>query len=154
LRINKKRLPPASAELLVDEKLTQMCGSFGDRTMWLGIIFSLAMLFLGAPAFADSCLFSAAPAFRLSSDTVEWSMQIASGRTCTRGLNLGATKITAVTLVTPPQSGKVDIEGPSFSYSAKPDFQGSDDFTVQVSGTMVRIAEVSHIKVTVSVIDK
>jgi hypothetical protein len=122
--------------------------------MWLGIIFSVTMLFLAAPAFADSCLFSVAPPFRLSSDTVEWTMQIASGRTCTRGLNLGPTKITAVKLVAPPQAGKVGIEGPSFSYVAKTDFQGQDDFTVQVSGTMVRIAGVSHIRVTVSVVDK
>jgi hypothetical protein len=143
-----------SAELLVDDKLFQRGGSLGDSTMWPGIIFSVTMLFLPAPAFADSCLFSAAPPFRLSSDTVEWTMQIASGRTCTRGLKLGPTNITAVKLIAPPQSGKVVIEGPSFSYAAKADFQGQDEFTVQVSGTAVRIAGVSEIKVTVSVVDK
>jgi Bacterial Ig domain len=140
-----------SAELLVDDKLG---GSLGDSTMWHGIIFSVTMLFLAAPASADSCLFSAAPPFRLSSDTVEWTMQIASGRTCTRGLKLGPTNVTAVKLIAPPQSGKVVIEGPSFSYAAKADFQGQDEFTVQVSGTAVRIAGVSEIKVTVSVVDK
>ena len=112
------------------------------------------MLFLATPARADSCLFSAAAPFQLNEDTVEWNMQIASGRTCTRGLNLGAAKITAVKLVDPPQSGKVDIQGPSFTYAAKPDFQGQDDFTVQVSGTVIRISGVSHIKVIVSVVDK
>jgi hypothetical protein len=122
--------------------------------MWIGIISSATMLFLAAPAFADSCLFSAAPPFRLSSDTVEWTIQIASGRTCTRGLKLGATNITAVKLIAPPQFGKVDIEGPSFSYAAKADFEGKDEFTLQVSGTMIRIAGVSDIKVTVSVVDK
>jgi hypothetical protein len=122
--------------------------------MWLGIISSATMLFLAAPAFADSCLFSAAPPFRLSSDTVEWTMQIASGRTCTRGLKLGSTNITAVKLIAPPQSGKVDTEGPSFSYAAKADFQGQDEFTVQVTGTVIRIAGVSDVKVTVSVVDK
>jgi len=80
-------------------------------------------------------------------------MQIASGTTCTRGLKFGAANVTDVKLIAPPQSGKVDIKGPSFSYTAKEDFRGQDEFTVQVSGTMVRIAGVSDIKVRVSVLD-
>ena len=125
-----------------------------EQTMWLGIISSATMLLFAVPAFADSCLFSAAPPFQLSSDAVEWTMQIASGTTCTRGLKLGSTNIKDVKLIAPPQSGKVDIQGPSFSYTAKADFQGQDEFTVQVSGTVVRIAGVSDVKVTVSVVDK
>jgi Bacterial Ig domain len=66
----------------------------------------------------------------------------------------GPTNITDVKLSAPPQAGKVDIKGPSFSYTAKADFQGEDEFTVQVSGTIVRIAGVSDVKVTVSVVDK
>jgi hypothetical protein len=81
-------------------------------------------------------------------------MQIASGMTCTHGLKLGPTNITAVKLIASPQSGKVDIKGPSFSYAAKADFQGQDEFTVQVTGTVIRIAGVSDVKVTVSVVDK
>jgi hypothetical protein len=122
--------------------------------MWLGIISSATMLFLAAPAFADACLFQPRRPFQLSSDTVEWSMLIASGRTCTQGLRFGSINITSVKLIAPPQSGKVDIKGPSFSYAAKADFQGQDQFTIQVSGTVVRIAGVSDVKVTVSVVDK
>jgi hypothetical protein len=122
--------------------------------MWLGIISSATMLFLAAPAFADACLFQPRRLFQLSSDTVEWSMLIASGRTCTQGLRFGSINITSVKLIAPPQSGKVDIKGPSFSYAAKADFQGQDQFTIQVSGTVVRIAGVSDVKVTVSVVDK
>ena len=70
------------------------------------------------------------------------------------GLKAWVHKHKDVKLITPPQSGKVDIQGPSFSYTAKADFQGQDEFTVQVSGTVVRIAGVSDIKVTVSVVDK
>ena len=81
-------------------------------------------------------------------------MQIASGTTCTRGLNLRLINIKDVKLIAPPQSGKVEIKGPSFSYTAKADFQGQDEFAVQVSGTMVRIAGVSDVKVTVSVVNK
>ena len=122
--------------------------------MWLGIISSATMLFLAAPAFADACLFQPRRPFQLSSDTVEWTMLIASGRTCIQGLRLGSINITSVKLIAPPQSGKVDIKGPSFSYAAKADFQGQDEFTIQVSGTVVRIAGVSDVKVTVSVVDK
>ena len=122
--------------------------------MWLGIISSATMLFLAAPAFADACLFQPRRPFQLSSDTVEWTMKIASGRTCTQGLRLGSINITSVKLIAPPQSGKVDIQGPSFSYAAKADFQGQDEFTIQVSGTMVRIAGVSDVKVTVFVVAK
>jgi hypothetical protein len=121
--------------------------------MWLGIISSATVLLFAVPALADSCLFSAAPPFQLSSDAVEWTMQIASGTTCTRGLKFRSTNIKDVKLIAPPQSGKVDIKGPSFSYTAKEDFRGQDEFTVQVSGTMVRIAGVSDIKVRVSVLD-
>jgi hypothetical protein len=51
--------------------------------MWLGITSSATILLFAMPAFADSCFFSASPPFQLSSDTVEWTMQIASGTTCT-----------------------------------------------------------------------
>jgi hypothetical protein len=80
--------------------------------------------------------------------------EMASGTTCTRGLKLGPTNITDVKLIAPPQSGQVDIKGPSFSYTAKPDFEGQDDFTLQVSGTMVRMTGVSDINVSVSVVAK
>jgi hypothetical protein len=122
--------------------------------MWLGIISSATVLLFAVPAFADSCLFSAAPPFQLNSDAVEWTMQIASGRTCTRGLKHGPTNITDVKLIAPPQAGKLDIKGPSFSYTAKPDFQGEDAFILQVSGTIVRMQGVSDVKVTVSVVSK
>jgi hypothetical protein len=122
--------------------------------MWrLGLISSVT-IFFAVPAFADSCLFSDAPPFQLSSDAVEWTMQIASGTTCTRGLKFRSTNIKDVKLIVPPESGKVDIKGPSFSYTAKADFRGQDEFTIQVSGTMVRIAGVSDVKVKVLVVDQ
>ena len=148
--------PRHQAGFTMGEKLFRMRGRKGCVTgqMWLGIISSATMLFLAAPAFADACLFQPRRPFQLSSDTVEWSMLIASGRTCTQGLRFGSINITSVKLIAPPQSGKVDIKGPSFSYAAKADFQGQDQFTIQVSGTVVRIAGVSDVKVTVSVVDK
>jgi hypothetical protein len=102
-----------SAELTVGREASLDKGGqrLRRRTMWLSIISSATMLLFAVPAFADSCLFSAAPRFQLSSDAVEWAMQIASGTTCTRGLKLGSTNITDVKLIAPPQSGKVDIKG-------------------------------------------
>src|SRR6476646_9969670 len=122
--------------------------------MWLGITSAATLFLFVVPAFGGAWLFSAASPFQLSSDAVEWPMQIASGTTCPRGLMLGPTNITDVQLIAPPQSGKVDSKGPSFSYTAKAGFQGQDEFTFQVSGTMVRMAGVSDVKVTVSVVDK
>jgi hypothetical protein len=137
-------------ETLVQRHLTRKV----EQTMWLPILSSATTLLFAVPALADQCLFSAAPPFQLSSDTVEWTMQIASGTTCTRGLKLGSTNIKDVKLIAPPQSGKVDIKGPSFSYTAKADFRGQDEFAVQVSGTVVRIAGASDVRVIVSVVDK
>ena len=57
-------------------------------------------------------------------------------------------------LIAPPHSGQVAIKGPSFSYTAKPDFEGRDDFTLQVSGTLVRMTGVSDTNVRVSVMAK
>ena len=124
------------------------------RTMWLGITSSAGLLLFTVSALADSCVFSAAPPFQLKSDAVDWTMQIASGTSCIRGLKLGPMTISEVKVIASPQSGQIDIKGPAFSYTAKPDFQGQDVFTLQVSGTMVRIAGVSDIKVTVSVVAK
>jgi hypothetical protein len=122
--------------------------------MWLGITCSAGLLLFTASALADSCIFSAAPPFQLRSDAVDWTMQIASGTSCIRGLKLGPITISDVKVIAPPQAGQIVIKGPAFSYTAKPDFQGQDVFTLQVSGTMVRIAGVSDIKVTVSVVAK
>ena len=80
------------------------------RILLMAGMATVGVLLFAAPALADACLFSAAPPFQLSSDAVEWTMQIASGTTCIRGLKLGPTNITEVKLVTPPQSGQVGLD--------------------------------------------
>ena len=116
------------------------------KTMMLFVL----LLFV-TPALADNCIISNASRFQLNSDAVEWAMQIVSGRSCIRGLNYGAVRIDEVKLLSPPQSGQVTLTGPGFSYTAKPNFQGQDVFTLQVSGSMIRIRGTSEIKVLVSV---
>ena len=119
--------------------------------MWLAINFGGALLLLTSPAFADLCVFSLMPPYALKSDAVNWEMQIASGKTCTKGLKYGSVTISALKLTAPPEFGKVTLQGPGFSYTAKTDFEGQDAFTIQVSGTMVRMTGTSDIQVTVSV---
>jgi hypothetical protein len=119
--------------------------------MWFVINFVGALLLLTSPAFADSCVFSLMPPYALKSDAVNWEMHIASGKTCTKGLKYGSVAISNVKLTAPPEFGKVTVQGPGFSYTAKPDFEGQDAFTIQVSGTMVRMTGTSDIQVTVSV---
>jgi hypothetical protein len=45
----------------------------------------------------------------------------------------------------------VTVQGPGFSYAANPDFEGQDAFTIQVTGTVVRMTGTSDIQVTVLV---
>ena len=108
-------------------------------------------LLSATPAVGDTCLISNASRFQLNSDAVEWGMQIVSGRSCIRGLNYGAVRIDEVKLLSPPQSGRVTLTGPGFSYATKPNFRGQDFFTLQVAGSMLRIPGTSEIKVLVSV---
>ena len=61
--------------------------------MWLVINLVGALLLLTTPAFADSCVFSLMPPYALKSDAVNWEMQIASGKTCTKGLKYGSVAI-------------------------------------------------------------
>jgi hypothetical protein len=44
-----------------------------------------------------------------------------------------------VKLTAPPEFGKVTVQGPGFSYTANPNFEGQDAFTIQVTGTLVRM---------------
>jgi hypothetical protein len=82
----------------------------------------------------------------LTSDTVDWSIQVASGQSCVRGLRLGNVVVEKVSLTTPPKSGNVRLEGPGFRYTANSGFHGEDSFMVEgkVRGT-------STIRVVVSV---
>ena len=97
------------------------------------------------PASAQTCV-TQAPRYALTSDTVDWSIQVASGQSCVRGLRLGNVVVEKVSLTTPPKSGNVRLEGPGFRYTANSGFHGEDSFMVEgkVRGT-------STIRVVVSV---
>ncbi|MGY4615498.1 hypothetical protein ACVWZ4_000725 [Bradyrhizobium sp. USDA 4472] len=126
------------------------------RALWAG--FSLAVgvlaalcLSLPSPSIAGGgiCLLHAQP-FTLRSDTVRWSIRIKPGSECIQGLRWSTIMIDNVTIVEPPKSGRLVIEGPAFRYFANADAQGSDSFKIAISGRSLRISGTSSIEVDVT----
>jgi hypothetical protein len=87
----------------------------------------------GSAGATPNCLRDPQP-YVLSDDTVSWAMTIVPGADCIQGLRWSYMQIERVSLSTSPSNGKVVIVGPGFRYFADPDFQGSDAFTVTVTG--------------------
>src|SRR6478752_5454747 len=103
-------------------------------------------------AAAQSCVVQA-PRYNLSADSVDWSIKIASGRSCVRGVRFGNVEIEGVKVVSRPQFGQVALEGPGFRYTSKPNYNGSDSFSLAVIGRINKIRGNSTIHVTVAVGD-
>jgi Bacterial Ig domain len=101
-------------------------------------------------ASAQTCV-TQAPRYLLTSDTVDWSIQVGSGQSCVRGLRSGNVVLQKVTLTTPPKSGNLQLVGPGFRYTANPEFHGEDSFSVEVSGFTGQVRGTSTIHVAVSV---
>jgi hypothetical protein len=99
---------------------------------------------------AGNCLTRPA-AFQLANDAVNWKFSLGPGTMCIQGLRYAAMLIDQVSLVGAPKGGRVAIAGPSFEYFASPDFHGEDTFTLQVTGTKLRVAGTSSIQVDVTV---
>jgi hypothetical protein len=104
----------------------------------------------GDSAFGQSCVVDG-PRYNLTADSVAWSMQIESGRTCLRGVRLNNVEVENLEIASPPQSGKLTLAGSGFAYTAKPDFSGEDSFSLTVIGSINRKRGKSAIKVTVFV---
>src|SRR5215467_13021531 len=122
------------------------------RTMWSSGATLLALLLVFVrPALGDPCVLTMGSQYRLRSDTVDWTMQTSSGQSCIRGLRHNRVTIDTVKLISPPQSGQVKLLGSGFLYTAKPDFEGQDPFTIQVSGMLNGIRGSSDIRIIVSV---
>ena len=111
----------------------------------------IAVLSLSTPAVcATECVVSG-PRYRLISDAVNWSMKIGSGQSCIRGLQFNNVVFESLKLVSPPKNGQIALRGPSFIYSAKPEYEGEDFFTLEVSGTINKSRGRSTIHFIVSV---
>src|SRR6185437_7818112 len=91
------------------------------------LMVAIALLLMGRPAYAIECI-AIGPRYGLTSDTVDWSVKIRSGQSCTRNLRFDNIEIESLELVSPPQTGNVTLQGPSFTYSAKSGYRGTDTF--------------------------
>ncbi|MBH5368974.1 hypothetical protein [Bradyrhizobium glycinis] len=96
-----------------------------------------------------NCLRDIKP-YRLAGDTMEWSMMIAPGGDCIQGLRWPTMQIYKVELTEKPKSGEIVLVGPGFRYFAKPDFAGTDKFTLFVTGKNRHDEGASTIEITVS----
>lgn len=114
--------------------------------------FVTLMLIAFAPAAANaspSCLRDQKP-FQLSGDSIEYSMAIAPGANCIQGLRWSFMQVYAVWILKKPAHGELVMVGPAFRYFAKPNFSGTDKFTVVVVGKNRREEGYSTVEITVS----
>jgi hypothetical protein len=111
----------------------------------------LALLaLLSAPAKATpNCLRDNQP-YKLAGDTIGWSMTIAPGADCIQGLRWSTMQIYSVSVAEKPKSGELVLVGPGFRYFAKPDFTGTDSFTLVVVGKNRRDEGSSTVHITVA----
>jgi hypothetical protein len=115
---------------------------------------ALAALVLSAPLLAPAnatpnCLKEHKP-FKLSGDTIEYSMSISAGADCIQGLRWSTMQIYAVSVLDKPTRGELVMVGSGFRYFAKPDFSGTDKFSLVVIGKNLREEGSSTIEITVS----
>jgi hypothetical protein len=107
-------------------------------------------MLLPASALAGgTCLLHAEP-FKLQSDTVRWSVKIASGGECIQGLRWSTIMIDSITITEMPKAGRLIIQGPSFRYLSDPGMSGSDSFKLTITGSSIHIAGSSSIEVEVT----
>lgn len=105
---------------------------------------------LSAPAHATpNCLGEHGP-FKLAGDSIEYSMSISAGADCIQGLRWATMQIYSVRVLEKPRSGELVMVGTGFRYFAKPDFSGTDKFSLMVVGKNLREEGSSTVEITVS----
>jgi hypothetical protein len=105
-----------------------------------------------APTQADAfgaCLKGHKP-FQLSGDSIEYSMSVSPGGDCIQGLRWSFMQVYTVWVLEKPANGELVMVGPGFRYFAKPDFTGTDKFTLVVVGKNRHEEGFSTVEVTVS----
>jgi hypothetical protein len=105
---------------------------------------------MSAPAKATPNCLRDNQAYKLAGDTIEWSMTIARGADCIQGLRWSTMQIYSVSIAEKPKSGELVLVGPGFRYFAKPDFSGTDSFTLIVVGKNRHDEGSSTVQITVS----
>src|ERR1700738_1973718 len=94
----------------------------------------LLFVFLSASAKATPNCLRDNQLYKMTGDVVGWSMPIVPGANCIQGLRWSTTQIYSVSIAEKPKVGDIVLVGPGFRYFAKPDFTGTDSFTLFVVG--------------------
>jgi hypothetical protein len=105
---------------------------------------------LATPASATPNCLKEHKAFKLAGDSIEYSMAISPGADCIQGLRWSTMQIYAVWVLDKPKRGELVMVGPGFRYFAKPDFSGTDKFSLVVVGKNLREEGYSTVEITVS----
>jgi hypothetical protein len=118
---------------------------------YVGALVALAWgVSLSAPADATpNCLGEHRP-FKLAGDSIEYSMSILPGADCIQGLRWSTMQIYTVRVLDKPTNGELVMVGTGFRYFAKPDFSGTDKFSLVVVGKNLREEGSSTVEITVS----
>ncbi len=111
---------------------------------------SVAALLWSTGAGAADCTVNG-PRPHLDGTAVDWTLVIASGQSCIRGLRSGSMVLDGVRISTAARAGEARVEGYGFVYKAPPGFTGDDSFSVTLSGKEIGIGGVSTVNVHVSV---
>ena len=112
----------------------------------------LALLISGLGVHSASAICNiTGPRYSLTSDTVDWTLTIVSGQSCTQGLRLRTTAVDVVTITEAARHGLVLVRGSGFEYRADPNYKGDDSFELAVSGLNVKVPGNSRIRVQVFV---
>ena len=96
-----------------------------------------------------NCLKDHAP-FKLAGDSIEYTMSISPGADCIQGLRFATMQIYSVRILEKPRSGELVMVGTGFRYFAKPDFSGTDKFSLMVVGKNLREEGHSTVEIVVS----
>ena len=110
---------------------------------------TLLALFSAPATATQNCLKDNQP-YKLAGDTIEWSMTIVPGADCIQGLRWSTMQIYSVSVAEKPKSGDLVLVGPGFRYFARPDFTGTDSFTLVVVGKNRHDQGSSTVQITVS----
>lgn len=129
---------------------TNRRGTMSRIVSGLCITWAMTALIAAAPVHATPNCMRDIAAYKLAGDTMEWSMTIAPGADCIQGLRWSTMQIFSVSVADKPKIGELVLVGPGFRYYAKPDFNGTDNFTLVVVGKNRHDEGTSRIQITVS----
>jgi hypothetical protein len=119
--------------------------------MWCWKKVFLSLIFLTILSTQPNACVLNGPRYRLTSDTVRWSLALSGSESCVRGVRFSNVVFDKLTVVSAPQTGRITLQGSGFSYEAASDFHEHDFFSLMVSGTTNKVPGSSTIEVVVTV---